>query len=47
MSPCINCAKVIVNSGIKEVKYLEEYRDRSGLSFLSKAGLKIERIEDN
>ena len=47
MSPCINCAKVIVNSGIKEVKYLEEYRDRSGLFFLSKCGLKVERIEDN
>lgn len=47
MSPCINCAKVIVNSGIKEVKYLEEYRDRSGLLFLSKASLKIERIEGN
>lgn len=45
MSPCINCAKVIVNSGIKELKYLEEYRDTSGLELLEKAGIKIEHLE--
>lgn len=44
MSPCINCAKVIVNSGIKELKYLEEYRDPSGLELLEKAGIRVERI---
>lgn len=45
MSPCINCAKVIVNSGIRELKYLEEYRDTSGLELLKKAGIKIEQVE--
>lgn len=45
MSPCINCAKVIVNSGIRELKYLEEYRDTSGLELLKKAGIKIEHVE--
>lgn len=44
MSPCINCAKVIVNSGIKELKYLEEYRDTSGLELLRKAGITVEQI---
>ena len=39
MSPCINCAKVIVNSGIVRVKYEEEYRDREGLEFLMRLGL--------
>lgn len=34
LSPCINCAKIIVNSGIKEVKYLEKYRDVEGIEFL-------------
>ena len=44
MSPCINCAKVIVNSGIKEVKYLEEYRDTSGIELLVRAGLTVTRL---
>lgn len=44
MSPCINCAKVIVNSGIKELKYLKEYRDTSGLELLDKAGIKVEHL---
>lgn len=44
MSPCINCAKVIVNSGIKELKYLEKYRDISGLELLQKAGITVEQI---
>lgn len=45
MSPCINCAKVIVNSGIKELKYLKEYRDTSGLELLEKAGIKVVHLE--
>lgn len=44
MSPCINCAKVIVNSGIKELKYLEDYRDSSGLDLLRKAGIEIGKV---
>lgn len=34
MSPCIDCSKLIIQSGIKRVVYLEEYRDISGLAFL-------------
>lgn len=37
MSPCINCAKLIINSGIKTVIYLDEYRDKSGLELLKRA----------
>ena len=33
-SPCINCAKMIVASGISEVIYLEEYKIKDGLNFL-------------
>ncbi len=44
MSPCINCAKVIVNSGIKELKYLEDYRDTSGLKLLKESGIKVEKV---
>lgn len=33
-SPCINCAKAIVNAGIISVKYLEPYRITDGLDLL-------------
>lgn len=46
MAPCINCAKIIVNSGIKEVKYMNEYRDSSGLKLLKKVGIKVERLRE-
>ena len=36
MSPCINCAKVILNSGIVRVVYFEEYRLIEGLELLKK-----------
>lgn len=44
MSPCINCAKVIVNSGIKEVKYLHQYRDPSGVDLMLRAGLTVVQL---
>lgn len=43
MSPCINCAKVILNSGIVRVVYFEEYRDLAGLKLLRDGGLKVEK----
>lgn len=46
MSPCINCAKVIVNSGIMEVRYLEEYRDHSGIDLLITAGVIVTNLND-
>ena len=36
LSPCKNCCIFIVQSGIKRVVYLEEYRDLSPIEFLSK-----------
>lgn len=35
LSPCMNCAKLILQSGIKRVVYLEAYRDMDGPNFLS------------
>lgn len=43
-SPCTECSKLILQSGIKRVVYLEEYRDVSGLDFLRKAGVEIKKI---
>lgn len=45
MSPCINCAKVIVNSGIKEVKFLEKYRNEDGIELLQKSGITVEYLK--
>jgi dCMP deaminase len=34
MSPCIDCSKLILQSGIKRVVYLNDYHDQKGVSFL-------------
>ena len=44
MSPCKDCSKLIYQSGIKRVVYMEGYKDDSGLRFLQKAGLQIDQI---
>ena len=40
LSPCTQCSKLIHQAGIKRVVYANEYRDRAGLDFLEKAGVK-------
>lgn len=44
-SPCLNCSKLIIVSGIKEVYFLEEYDDTSGVSYLLNNGVLCEKIE--
>lgn len=41
MSPCFNCAKLIIQAGIKEVYYEEEYSDKQAITLLTIAGIKI------
>jgi dCMP deaminase len=43
-APCIDCAKMIYQSGIKEVYYSTEYRDTSGVEFLKKCKVKVEQV---
>ena len=43
-SPCKNCAKLIVQSGIVRVVYKNEYRDTEGIDFLKKVGVEVEKI---
>lgn len=38
-SPCIECAKLIIQSGISRVVYSEEYRKNDGVELLRKAGI--------
>jgi dCMP deaminase len=44
-SPCRECSKLILQSGITRVVYLEEYRDRQGLELLAKAGIDLKKID--
>lgn len=46
LSPCKECSKLIIQSGIKRVVYLEEYRDSSGISFLQQNGIAVEKITE-
>ena len=45
LSPCKECSKLIHQSGIKRVVYLEEYKDTSGVDFLRKAGVEAEHLK--
>ena len=38
-SPCIECAKLIIQAGIKRVVYCEEYRSNEGLLLLERVGI--------
>ncbi len=38
-SPCIECAKLIIQAGVKRVVYGENYRLRDGLDLLERAGI--------
>jgi|TARA_Y100000748_G_scaffold303470_1_gene308702 dCMP deaminase len=46
LSPCTDCSKLIFQSGIVRVVYITEYKDRTGLDFLVKSGVKVEQIID-
>ena len=46
LSPCTDCSKLIFQSGIVRVVYITEYKDRAGLDFLVKSGVKVEQITD-
>ena len=43
-SPCIDCAKLIFQAGVRRVFYSEDYRSRAGVEFLEKSGVTVEKI---
>ena len=45
-SPCMECAKLIIQSGIKRVVYKDEYRLTDGVDLLRRAGIEVERVDD-
>jgi dCMP deaminase len=46
LSPCKECCKLILQSGIRRMVYIDEYKDRTGIDFLKKAGLEVVQITD-
>jgi len=42
--PCFDCAKLIIQSGIKRVFYSEDYRDMGGVELLRKAGIEVNEV---
>jgi len=47
MTPCFNCAKMIINAGIKRVVCLRRYHeDKDTINMLKEAGIKLEFIEN-
>jgi dCMP deaminase len=44
LSPCRECSKLILQSGIKRVVYVTQYKDTSGLDFLSEADVEVVHI---
>ena len=43
-SPCIECAKLIIQAGIRRVVYAEKYRLTDGIDLLTRAGVEVEYI---
>ena len=44
LSPCACCALGIIQSGVKRLVYLEQYRDLTGIEILKKAGISVEQL---
>ena len=45
-SPCIECAKLIIQAGIKRVVYRDAYRLTDGIDLLARAGIIVEQVTD-
>jgi len=45
-SPCMECSKLIIQSGIKRVVYSREYRITDGLDLLKRAGIELLKMDD-
>lgn len=43
-SPCIECAKLIIQAGIRRVVYAEKYRLTDGIDLLTRAGVEVDYI---
>ena len=46
-SPCLECSKLIIQSGIKRVVYREQYRLDDGIQLLKRAGIEVEQVDED
>jgi dCMP deaminase len=46
LSPCKDCNKLVIQSGIKRVVFQNGYKDPEGINFLVQAGINVEQIEN-
>lgn len=46
LSPCKDCSKLIIQSGIKRVVYQVKYKDTSGIDFLDQYGIEVCHINE-
>ena len=44
-SPCLECSKLIIQSGIRRVVYRDEYRLTDGVDLLRRAGIEVEQVD--
>jgi dCMP deaminase len=45
--PCLNCTKILINAGIREIIYLNGYRmDENAIAFYQEAGVTVRQIEE-
>lgn len=47
LSPCLDCAKQLINAGIERVVYLTQYRDISGIQLLEENGIDVVKLKKN
>jgi dCMP deaminase len=45
-APCLDCAKLVYQSGINTVYYRNSYRSEDGIQFLEKAGVTVTQVKD-
>lgn len=43
-SPCVSCARMMRDAGVRSVYYLENYRDPAGIEVLRAAGIRVQRV---
>ncbi len=43
--PCVNCAKMIINAGLKRVVYTGHYPDELAMKYMRMAGLQVEHMD--
>ena len=45
-SPCVECAKLIIQGGIRRVVYKDSYRLNDGIELLQRAGIEVEQVDE-